>query len=126
AHLAGTRQDRILQIGCSVRSDLGVDPAGCTVTLLAKYGRPEAISSQRAAKDVDVHLEALVRRLRRRVPIGDDDAAEWIGRNQRHERHGVERSPPQEAVDPDAARARRFGVAWLLGSTDRQTARAEH
>src|SRR3546814_4589577 len=56
-----------------------------------------------AAENVDVELEALVGRLRRRIPVGDDDAAEGVGRGQRHERHGVEGGAPQIGIDADAA-----------------------
>ena len=50
-------------------------------------------------------LEALVGRLGRLVPVGDDQAAERVGRGQRHEVDGLERAAPQVGVDADARRA---------------------
>src|SRR3546814_2454603 len=69
--------------------------------------------SEVAAKDVDVDLEALVGRLRWRIPVGDDDAAEGVGRGERHEGHRIQRGAPQIGIDADAAVAA-AGVGALV------------
>ncbi len=66
-------------------------------------------------------LHALVGRLGRRVPVGDDDAAERIGRDQRDEIDGVERGPPQIGVHGDAAAV----VFLAVGLGPEQAARPE-
>src|SRR5215472_18178237 len=81
--------------------------------MFCRKTRAHAIRPEIAAEDENVKLEALLRAVRRAVPIGDDGAAEGIRRSERHERHGVERGMPEEAVDCDAAAAtcRRAGLA---------------
>src|SRR5690606_7801961 len=100
-------------------------PAEAGVALL-EHRDPDAVRAELPRQDVNVDLEALPRGLRRGVPVGDDDAAERVGRRQWHERHGVERGAPQIAVDADAAAALLVPVATAATAEELEAARAEH
>src|SRR6185437_3569724 len=89
-NLARPGEDGVFEIDRRVLIDRRVDPVAFTVARLAEDAATHAVGAQLAVEDEDVDLKALVRRLRRAEPVGDDDAAERIGRSQRHERNGVE------------------------------------
>ena len=63
----------------------------------------DSIRAQHPAQDIDVQLETLTRRFGGRMPVGDDDAAEGVGRIDGHERNGIQRRPPEKTVDPKHA-----------------------
>src|SRR5579883_672872 len=113
-HLPRPRQDGVLDVGAGLLLDRRIDPLAAGVALLAEDAAAHAVGAQLAPEDENVDLEALVGRLGRAVPIGDDDAAEGIGRGQRHEGDGVERGAPEIAVDANAGAARAAIVAALL------------
>src|SRR3546814_19744142 len=92
---------------------------------LAEDADAQAIGAQGTIKDVDRHLEAFVRGLLRRIPVGDDDAAEGIGRSQRHEGDGVQRGAPQIAVDANTTAATTFFRLFLVGPEDIEATAAE-
>ena len=58
-------------------------------------------------------LEPLVGEPGGLVPVGDDQAAERVGRGQRHEVDGLERTAPEIGVDADPAAARGRGRRLL-------------
>ncbi len=45
------------------------------------------------------------------VPVGQDDAAEWIGAGQRHKGHRIQRRAPQIRIDADGASISRLVLA---------------
>src|SRR5215813_12289160 len=99
AQLPGAGKDRVLDVDIGARIDLGVDPAAALGRRrLLEHRDPHAVGPEIAVEDGDLHLHALVGRLGWRVPVGDDHAAEWIGRSQRNEIDGVERGPPQVGI----------------------------
>src|SRR3546814_10162688 len=87
--LARALQDGVFDIDRGVCGRRLVGPA-LVVMDLAEDADAQAIGAQGTIKDVDRHLEAFVRGLLRRIPVGDDDAADGIGRSQRSEEHTSE------------------------------------
>src|SRR5690606_31512444 len=115
--LAGPREDGVLDVRLGPRLDRGVHPvAGARIEQLAEDRRAHAVGAQVAAEDVDVDLEALVGRLRRRIPVSDDHAAEGVGRGQRHEGNRVERGAPQIGVDADTTVTAGAGPPFFLAA----------
>src|SRR5262249_52854264 len=99
AQLAGPREDGVLDVDVGARIDLGVDPAAALgAGLLLEHRHANAVGPELTVEDGDLDLHAFVGRLGRGVPVGDDDAAKWIGRDQRNEIDGVERGTPQIGV----------------------------
>src|SRR4029453_4891054 len=122
AKLARPRKDGVLDVDVGARIDLGIDPvAALGRGLLLEHRDPHAVGPQFAVEDGDLDLHALVGRLGRRVPVGDDDPAERIGRDQGDEVDGVERGPPQGGGPRHAGP----GVAALLGLGAEQAAWSE-
>src|SRR3546814_1195207 len=96
ADLPGAGQDRVFEVRAERRLDRRVDPLSGGGAVLAEHVGPDAVGAQRPVEDVHRDLEPFAARLRRYVPVGDDHAAERVGRGQRHEGQGVERGAPQE------------------------------
>src|SRR5688572_32948372 len=120
--LARARQDGVFDVDLRARVDLGIDPvAALGRGLLLEHRHPDAVGPEFAVEDGDLDLHALVGRFGRRIPVGDDDPAERIGRDQREEVDGVERRPPQIGVHRHAG----AGVVLLLGLGAEQAAWSE-
>ena len=77
--LLGARQNGVAECAGGVVCRRGVDPGSGVSALLAEHGDAQAVGAQFAAEDIDVHLLPLVGRIRRGIPIGDDDAAGGVG-----------------------------------------------
>src|SRR5262245_50168998 len=113
--LARARQDRVLNLDLGVGIDRGVAP-GAVHLLLAEDRHVERIGPQAGVENVDRGLEALGRRGRVGVPVGDDDAAERVSRSQGHEVERVERSAPQVGIDANARLAALAAMAAENGN----------
>src|SRR5690242_8814441 len=101
AHLAGAGQDRILDLAAHVVGHARVLPRAALLRLFEDLDL-HRVGAELLVEDEDIELVALAGRFGRRVPVGQDDAAERIGAGQRHERDRIERGAPQEAIDADA------------------------
>ena len=79
AELPGAGQDGVLKVGGHGLADLRVGPLTGVIADLAEHRDPHPVGAQAAIENEGRRLEALFGRLRRRVPVGNDDAAEGIG-----------------------------------------------
>ena len=108
AVLAGAVQDRVFDLGCGLGLRDGVEPIAVDGAALAEYGYPYPIGAHGAVEDIDVQFKALVGRIRRRIPICDNDTAEGIGGRNRPYGHGIQRRPPEIGVDTDTGTTTRL------------------
>src|SRR5690625_4938168 len=108
AKLACPGENRVLDLAAAGLGAWCIDP-GAAVAHLPEDRRSHPIGAQVAAQNEQIDLEALVRRLRRCMPIRNDDATERIGGSERQEVERVEGCPPEVGVYPDPGPSPGFG-----------------
>jgi hypothetical protein len=93
AQIPGAGQDDVLELLDRRCGDRRVDPGAIGVDL-ARGGDPNRIGAKILVEDADGQLDPLTRRLRLRIPVGDDDSAVGVGLKKRREGDGVDSGLP--------------------------------
>src|SRR5690242_8174625 len=125
AQFSRARKHLVLDVANRDRADRRIHPLA-VLQHLTKDADPHAIAAQLATENIGGRLEALAVRGSRGIPIGDDDAAERIGRCKRHEAERVERPAPEIGVYPECTpsgiRTRLWTAGSVLSSAEDQAA----
>jgi len=124
--VAGLGEDDLLQLLRGRRLDRRIDPRAVSGNL-ARCSDAQGIGAQILIEDRDIDFHPLAGILRIYIPVGQDHPAIAVGLGQRHERQGVQRSPPQIAVHANGGDlgSGQIGLRTFLASAGRQQGQSQ-
>ncbi len=116
-------QDRSFEIVLDLSRDRGRDPLPSRRELLPIYGDRDRIRPELARKDEYGDTVALVGFIRRRIPVGDEHAAQRVLRAELDKIHRIERCLPRDRADRAAGPWPRLAFRRLLGEAEHRPER---